>query len=124
MVVVGGRWSGHWYGNTHSTMGISHSTSGGGGWFVAVVCGTLAPGAENDASNKALSETKPKIDLSGAKFNRVWRRKGRFWNRKEPTDTQQKIHERFPLFLGLKIEQCGRQAANKKFTSVSPLQGF
>ena len=116
MVVVGG-------GGLGTGMGNTHSTSGGGGGLWRVVCGTSRQvRKENDASNKALSETKPKMDLSGAKFNRVWRRKFRFWNRKEPTDTQQKIHERFPLFLGLKIEQCGRQAANKKLTSVSPLQ--
>ena len=83
---------------------------------------TTAPGVEENCKATALSESKPKIDTSGAKFNRVWRRKGRFWNRKGPKSTQQKIHERFPLFLGLKIEQCGRQSANKKLTSVSPFQ--
>ena len=54
--------------------------------LVVVVVGgvafTVAPGAEDTRKATALSESKPKIDTSGAKFNRVWRRKGRFWNRK------------------------------------------
>jgi hypothetical protein len=56
---------------------------------------------------------KTKMHLSGAKFNRVWRRKGAFWNRKGQKITQKKIDKHFPLFLGLKIKEF-RPASSPK----------
>jgi hypothetical protein len=60
--------------------------------------GFFAPGAEDNHKATALSESKPKMHLSGAKFNRVWRRKGAFWNRKGTNRHQKQIVKRFPFF--------------------------
>jgi hypothetical protein len=43
------------------------------------------------------------MDLSGAKFNRVWRRKGAFWNRKGQKSTQKKLSSISPSFKGFAV---------------------
>ena len=102
---------------------------GGDWWRLVSLC--LAPFAENSKATKGNQQTKPKMDTSGAKVNRVWRRKcsfgiGKvhFGTEREPTNTPQKITSVSPCFRGLKSENCGRQAANKNLTRVVPLQGF
>ena len=84
---------------------------GGGGWRWY-----LAPGTETTpATEEALSETKPKMDLSGAKFNRVWRRKSPFWNRKGTNRHPKTNSQAFPLVLGVKKSgiAVGKQPTKK-----------
>jgi hypothetical protein len=45
-----------------------------------------------------IQRNKQKMHTSGAKFNRVWHRKGAFWNRKGQKITQKKIDKHFPFF--------------------------
>jgi hypothetical protein len=86
-------------------------------WLAAVLCGGalwyLAPGAEANCKATGTQRDKTKMHLSGAKFNRVWHRKGAFWNRKGQKITQKKIDKHFPLFLGLKIKEF-RPASSPK----------
>ena len=74
---------------------------------------TTAPGAEANCKTTGTQRDKTKMHLSGAKFNRVWHRKGAFWNRKGQQKHPEKIDKHSPLFLGLKNQ---RIAAGKQPT--------
>jgi hypothetical protein len=74
---------------------------------------------------------KQKMNTSGAKFNRVWRRKcsfgtgmTHFWNRKGQKKHPEKNCQAFPLVLRVKNQRIAAGKQPKKLTSVSPLQGF
>ena len=99
-------------------VGFSHSRDSGEGmngnpqWQVVVVMeswwwfrGFFAPGAEKkDNAKQGTQRNKATNGTSGAKFNRVWHRKGsfetgmaHFGTEREPTDTHKKIVKHFPF---------------------------